>query len=1254
MSRSTSSVRSFRAVCTFQNLALGALVTVAVGAMSVHDTDVLGRLIVQSNSCFAGCEAMPMGSSRDTCIAGCSASYSGTSGTSYSYPSGGSYSMPSGGMTCHQGCEMMPAGASRDMCIAGCNSMPSATTGGTYTAPATGATTSTSGTSGPGSDPLYYYNQCMSTCVTDSCRSGCAMMKPAAGATASPSAGASASVAAAASVDAYAACKDWCYKYNTPSEVATCVQSKCNMMGGAASVSGGDSVVSGTCFYTNAKDATGKSLGFTPQCTCASSDKSSCTCVDHNWKAIPTPASLGPASQCSVYSGGGYSAGGGQSCESMCDKLTVATPTCSSGDMSPMCAKSISECKQRCQGTMMGGNASTGSYNCVEGCKNMTDVMCATATGETKEWCEAKKTGTCEQKCQGMGMSASASRSGMCPDGKEPCYPPCTPGMPCALGFSCVTPGTCNTGTTGGGTSGKCTIGGCGPNADPRCLGAPIQEVPCESDVCKKDATCRPMGGGQGGGGASMMNGEECFKKYCSAMDVSTKEYAQCKNGCFNVGGQQGGYQGTSNDPECRAGCSTVYTPGTAAYMQCRDKCYGAPRLHDGQYQPRPEYQQFQQQYNAQDECARIRQKMEYLRDMPDVMAQVEALYKERCEKGGSKGKTAQQGSEIRNEIDQIQQQVFVASSCEQAKSAIDEASRAISTYAPKMIKQVKNKGTAEKLWSLLETAKGILAEAQGHYQQKQCDKAVADMDLMEERVARPFQDIVMSAGVDVRDDGQFVNYEDDYEDFADRLVDEADTDDQSDEFVGHMKKKGYKSQDLAYLKSIDRDLIKEYLAYTGDDSSKDVVKVAAGVGIGASAVEELLETKNRLLRQIETLQETARTLSAAVRQTITSIEQHIFNPVVAQKVEDLLEQAGSLTPEQMKAGYEKLVQESRRADVAQGITLFEDVDALNDHAWAAKHIREAVEEHGLFRGVDPEGKQFAPGQQANIAQVLTVASRALDLDGEGASAVSGLARSMPEWARGAAAAIEDEGVELADIFGSSKPGDPAARIQIARLFVAAFHLPEGDESVLADFTDLDGLSDEDRAVVAAVASAGIMTGTDGLFNPNGVFDRGQFATVVNRMMEYMEGDEEPTEEALNASAPEADEAAEEEIDEDEKTEEASAVEVPDFEQGMEKMTHDEALTLLQRVQYYNYLMKTEKAEDGSSKYMSMNAVIGRKLEKELKDAIENRYIGVKSDVGVYVNVKANLSQTNYNHLVTVVLPDLYARQATAAETESE
>ena len=114
--------------------------------------------------------------------------------------------------------------------------------------------------------------------------------------------------------------------------------------------------------------------------------------------------------------------------------------------------------------------------------------------------------GTCETGTSGgQGGTTGTWDSthpapGSCPAGQEPCYPPCYTTM-CSLGFSCVAIGQCNRGGTG--------------------------------DTSKMDP-------------------EQCRMKYCTKYGTDTKEYANCKAGCYGIGGtggsSGGGEWGGGND----------------------------------------------------------------------------------------------------------------------------------------------------------------------------------------------------------------------------------------------------------------------------------------------------------------------------------------------------------------------------------------------------------------------------------------------------------------------------------------------------------------------------------------------------------------------------------------------------------------------------------------------------------------------------------------------------------------------------------
>lgn len=945
-----------------------------------------------------------------------------------------------------------------------------------------------------------------------------------------------------------------------------------------------------------------------------------------------------------------------------------------------------------CDSGWTGGSSGQG-MSCEDGCRKMpqmqqTDPMCQGTNKQT--WC-TQSVDQCIASCKGTyaGNNTTVGRQGSCPAGKVECYPPCKMGGPCAQGFSCVDPGMCNKGestgatgdtggtgkkypdmiscvqaecpkdtstpayatckntcvgkigTTGGMTGGDpigdrmCIIDPC--KGDPRCMAA-VWTVRCDSKECAENPNCGPQSGG--GRGGVPVSGDECFKKYCSALDSSTNEYAKCKSGCFNQGGSQGG----SQNPECM--CSELHPKGSVAYNQCRNRCFG-PSVPgtDGSEWPNPKV--MLPEYNAKDECARIREKMGMLGDIPSVKAMLDQLLRQ-CDKGGKP--TAGAGLEIRDQAEQIHQEAYAANSCDAAKRGAEEARTAITKYAPQAIKKVKNAATVGKLNAILDSAKSLLVRIDAVLS-KDCDEALTLVDEME-KFGDAFEEAMPkgSAGIEI------VNHDDDYEELYESFEEEVGDDEEEGEetsfedFAATMEKRGYKSTDLALLKTLDPKLVKEYVQYAGrsDSGRNDAVKVVANAGVSVVVAEDILKANNELQKEIAELKESVKNLKAGPAKFLGMIQDRVFNPAVGDVVKDLIERSPDLTENQLRAEFDKVVAASREADFDQGYIPFRDID-LNDGGWYLQSVQKLTEgENPLFRGTDEKKETFDPNGTANIAQVVTVVARALDLEGDGSSPVSALARNAPEWAKSAAVGLEEEGVDLKEVFEDGKPGDAAERIEVARLVTEAFGdslaTPDEDEieDIVSDYEDLTGLPAEDQEAAATCIFNEIMTGTDGKFDPDGAFNRAQFATVMDRVLSQTSVEEPVSNDEDHAAAPAGpagvtdDAATQEQSADEEKREEAASI---DFS-FLEKLDLQQANDLLVKVQYHNSLQK-------GPDYMTKGAA-DRKLIKEMQMWIEAKWGAVKgSTIGIYGDATAALSDHALEALKTA-LKDLDALQHAA------
>ncbi len=505
---------------------------------------------------------------------------------------------------------------------------------------------------------------------------------------------------------------------------------------------------------------------------------------------------------------------------------------------------------------------------------------------------------------------------------------------------------------------------------------------------------------------------------------------------------------------------------------------------------------------NVAGQCDMIRKKMDAAGNNYADASKLQDIYAT-CIKQAQGAVTGQgfdqnQYTKMQNQYDTYGKEQYAGNACDMADKVMQEASYGIGTEAPMMLKKIsKNAGAVAKLTSLISTAKDMLGRAQGFRQSNKCDDALRVLDGMQE-IGQKADDILSQAGVSFGStDGAFVDYSQQYDAVAQKVGKGSSVD--AAQLVKHMEKKGYSGQELALVKTLSPEFLDDLLSFS-KNSDTNIVQAAANADVSPTKLEAILGENAKLKEQMAKMQQENSNLKAGVKSIVAQIKDETFNPAVAPKMAALLDKADSLSGQEFKAEHDKLVKESNDANYKTGVDPYKDVHTFEKgHAWFVAAVK-STSDAGLFKG--KKDGEFAPNDVANVADVSTVFARALGVDDEDGSPDSALGKRMPSYAKGAVAGLESMDVDPAEVFGKSAPGDAATRIQIARLIAAAYSdsLTEADQSILADYTDLTGLSDDDLAAIALVVSNGIMTGTDGKFDPNGAFNRAQFATVMYRL----------------------------------------------------------------------------------------------------------------------------------------------------------
>lgn len=171
-----------------------------------------------------------------------------------------------------------------------------------------------------------------------------------------------------------------------------------------------------------------------------------------------------------------------------------------------------------------------------------------------------------------------------------------------------------------------------------------------------------------------------------------------------------------------------------------------------------------------------------------------------------------------------------------------------------------------------------------------------------------------------------------------------------------------------------------------------------------------------------------------------------------------------------------------------------------NSH-WAAESIAQC-RANQLMSGYP--GNLFMPDQSLTRAEALVVIGRSLGWDRQTAGmSVTGIKFPPDLWKdfRGYVALAANKSLFGKNDIPGMKFNQPAPRIELAVWLARALNL-SGSGSGL-NFSDLSGVSDADRNLLAGVVQAGIMKGLPGnLFGPSKPLTRAEMASILTSLMD--------------------------------------------------------------------------------------------------------------------------------------------------------
>ncbi len=199
-----------------------------------------------------------------------------------------------------------------------------------------------------------------------------------------------------------------------------------------------------------------------------------------------------------------------------------------------------------------------------------------------------------------------------------------------------------------------------------------------------------------------------------------------------------------------------------------------------------------------------------------------------------------------------------------------------------------------------------------------------------------------------------------------------------------------------------------------------------------------------------------------------------------------------------LRAKKDQAIAASKQAKFDAKIIPFTDTD---DNDWFTKFAA-SVKQRGWVTGTGTSGgKDFNPSGLTNVAEAITLFARIHGVD-EGADTNSRLGSRLPDWAKAAAGTLEASGVDLDNIFGGKSPSDKVSRAEVAILLKQVLKLDDADSSSADAFSDIKLANDEEKAAIASVSSAGIMTGQGGdgpkVFDVKGPLTRAALAKVLD------------------------------------------------------------------------------------------------------------------------------------------------------------
>lgn len=145
-----------------------------------------------------------------------------------------------------------------------------------------------------------------------------------------------------------------------------------------------------------------------------------------------------------------------------------------------------------------------------------------------------------------------------------------------------------------------------------------------------------------------------------------------------------------------------------------------------------------------------------------------------------------------------------------------------------------------------------------------------------------------------------------------------------------------------------------------------------------------------------------------------------------------------------------------------------------------------------------PDGR-FQPGKGVTRAEFITMLAKALGWTAEGSAA--GFRDEIPTWASGAVNAAVRKGIVKGYEDGTFRPNKTITRAEMAVMIDKALALPKSNKP--SAYKDAGQIPAWAVQSIRNTKSAGLLTGSGGLFRPKDVANRAESTAVLDKLIDY-------------------------------------------------------------------------------------------------------------------------------------------------------